>query len=205
MPLPDFTQLQVQPDLLIDWMQTNLLIARVLNNNGLGAQWLTIVPFVHPIYGACTAQDTTGAAMDVYEVVSAGAHAANGLRSYICNYTPGAVENEVIDAHADYCFTTAMNGCSFAMSPAVGGQVTVAHANDPGGPTSQRTQLSTAVGPLTANHTVLEPAAYRRLRPQAGLTATTVAVRMGGTWSLYFQSFESMGGGTYLCYGAMKV
>jgi|GEM_PF-2933200 len=204
MPLPNFGHLQAQPDLLRTWLQSNLLISVNPNNHGLGARWMTIVPFVHPIFGAATAQDTQGHAMDVYEVTTAGANAGNGLRAFICNYVPGTVQQETIGALGDYCFTAAMNGCTFGIGPAVGGQRTVAHANHGGNSVQQRVQLTGVLGPLTGLK-VLEPSAYRRVKPNSRLTATTFGIRTGMNWNFYFQSYESIGNAVYCSYGVMPV
>lgn len=205
MPLPNFAHLQAQPSLLLTWLQTNLLISINPNNHGLGAQWLTIVPFVHPIFGATTAHDTQGNVMDVYEIRSAGANAGNGLRSFICNYAQGAVHQETLSVLGDFCFTAAMNGCTFGIGPTVGGQVTVAHANTGGQSGPQRVQLSGVFGGLGGGLKVLEPSAYRRVKPNSRLTATTFGVRTGMNWKFYFQSYESTGNGTYCSYGVMPV
>lgn len=205
MPLPDFAQLQAQPDLLLTWLQSNLLISLNPNNNGGGALWMTIVPFVHPIHGATTGVDTNGNALDVYEIVTAGANAGNGLRCFVCNYVPGQVHSEVLTAHADYCFTAAMNGCTFGISPMANGQVTVAHANTGGNAVAQRVQLNGVLPGGLAAAKVLEPAAYRRVKPNSTLTATTFGIRTGMKWKFYFQSFESLGNGAYRTYGVMPV
>tara|TARA_R110002167_G_scaffold91667_1_gene246539 strand:+ start:692 stop:1306 length:615 start_codon:yes stop_codon:yes gene_type:complete len=204
MPLPDFVTMQAQPDLLLDWLKDNILISRNPVNGGLGAQWVTFIPFIHPIFGLSTGTDASDNPADVYEIVTAGANAGNGLRSFICNYIPGGSPQETLTSLGDYCFTAAMNGCTFGISPNVGGQVTVTHANTGGNHVAQRAQVSGVLGGL-AGATVLEPAAYRRLAPGAGLTSTTFGIRTGGNWKFYFQSYRSTGNGTYHTYGVMSV
>jgi hypothetical protein len=194
--------LQAQPDLLLDWLDSNILISQNPNNGGLGAQWMTIVPYIHPYAGPATGTDKYGHACGVYEITTLGANAGNGLRSFICNYAPGVVHQETLTVHGDYCFTAAMNGCTFGVGPNVGGQVTVAHANSGGATGLQRAQVAGVVGPL-AGAKVLEPAAYRHLAP--GLTATTFGVRTGANWNFYFQSYKSVGAPAYQTFGVMPI
>jgi hypothetical protein len=204
MPLPNFVTMQAQPDLLLTWLQNNLLISRNVNNNGLGAQWLTVTPFVHQLYGNTTGTDADGNAIDVYELTANNAGQNNGMRSFICNYAQHNVHQQDIDAHGDYCFTPNMNGCTFAIGQPNGGTITVAHANTGGNSAAQRQQISGVFGGL-GNLKVLEPAAYRRVKPGSRINATTFGIRSGMTWTFYFQSWESVGNGTYLTYGVMPV
>lgn len=190
--------------MLIDWLNSNLIIAQGLNSNGLGSHWLTLVPYTSPIYPNITCVDGNGNAMGVYKVTNVGANQANGMMGYVCDYTQHNVHSQTIDAQADYCFTPNMNGCTFAVSQPNNGQITVAHANSGGNSQNQLQQISNTMGGLQ-NLRVLEPSEYRRVKPFSRLNATTIGVRSGGDWSFYFQSWESTGGGGHTCYGVIKM
>ena len=200
MSLPNFALMKDQPDLLLDWLDNNILTAAALNNGGNNdPHWVTIIP--KPL---ATGLSFTDEAIDVYELTTKKANEDNGMKSYICNYSQGDVHQQNIDAHADYCFTANMNGCTFAIGPSVDDQITVAHANAGGKPDDQRTQISNVFGGL-GGLKLLEPAMYRKLAPNNNLQATTFGIRTGENWDFYFQSYEPRGQGTYKLYTVAKI
>jgi hypothetical protein len=214
MPLPNFGHLQAQPSLLLNWLNTNLLmaanaglIANVLNPPGTALMTIAAA-LAHPAHGALQASDTGGIPMGVYDITNAGVNAGNGLPSYICNYNAGGVNSVMLGSLGDYCFTVNLNGCTFGIGTAgAGGARRVAHANRGGNTILQRGQIqgAFAAGANLAGLTLLEPAQYRRLSPVLSMQATVFGIREGTNWRFYFQCYSNSGGGQYRVYGVFPI
>lgn len=181
MALPNFAHLQAQPDLLLTWLKNNLLLAGNLQNVGAvgvggGIGQVTIGAYQGPVQSATDASN--GQPMGVYALKN---DPAGALTAYICNYKANDHRSVLIGTHADYCFTTTLNGCTFAVGPVQPGNVRrVSHANTGGNTILQRQQTRTAQqsGNL-AGIALLEPASYRRLSPTLALNTTVFGIRTG--------------------------
>jgi hypothetical protein len=201
-PLPNFAHLQAQPDLLLTWLNTNLLLAGSLQNVGVpgvggGIDQVTIGAYQGPVQNAIDASN--GQQMGFYALRN---NPAGELTAYICNYQAGNHRSWLIGTHADYCFTTTLNGCTFAVGPVQPGNIRrVSHANSGGNTILQRQQTRTAQqsGSL-AGVALLEPADYRRLSNTLSINATVFGIRTGVAWRFYFQMY-SYAGGTATVYG----
>ena len=210
MPLPNFTQFQAQPDLLLNWLRGNLLlagyVANVPNPPGTGMVTIAAPPAVPGIPNV--AINESGVPMDVFRITNAGVNPGNQLPSYICNYLPNTVHSVDIGGLGDFCFTVTLNGCTFGIGPAgIGGARRVAHANRGGNTLLQRGQIQGAfgVGPNLAGLTLLEPAQYRRLSDVLNMQATVFGIRTATNWRFYFQAFSTHGAGNYRVYGVYPI
>ncbi|HJZ58312.1 MAG TPA: hypothetical protein VKE74_25440 [Gemmataceae bacterium] len=211
MPFPNFASLQASPDSLLNWLQTNLLVADGILNvaNPPGTSDVTFINPVVPYPGATVenAVDASGSPIGVYKITNNPAllpgnafNPATSLASYICNYTANGRNGVNLGSLGDYCFTTNLNGCTFAVGPANAHHVRrVSHVNNGGNTVLQRGQVQTehGTGPNLAGLTLLEPAMYRRLNPALSMQATVFGIRTGVQWRFYFQSFSAHIGATY--------
>lgn len=200
MPAPNLATLQADPPALLEWLNDNLLISGTLANvpNPAGTarvrfEQVPDVPF--PPH----AVNMSGRPLGVYQLRSNGTGDHNSVRSYVCNYTPNAVETVTLGSAGDYCFTTNLNGCTFGIGPAVRGVRRVSHANTGGNSLAQRNQTWNAHG-VAANSLgikMLEPAEYRRLNTTTNLQATVFGIRRGLNWSFYYQVYNAVGNCNY--------
>ena len=202
MALPNFAHLQAQPDLLLAWLNTNVLLAGNLQNVGVagaggGIDQVTIGAYQGPVQNAINSSN--GQPMGVHALRN---NPAGELTAYICNYQANNHRSDLIGTHADYCFTTTLNGCTFAVGPVQPGNLRrVSHANTGGNTNLQRQQTRTAQqsGNL-AGIALLEPADYRRLSATLAISATVFGIRTGLAWQFYFQTY-SYANGTATVYG----
>ena len=208
MPAPNLAQLQINPSGLLAWLEDNLLMAGMLQNqaNPNGLIWASIVP--RPPLGnlASLAVKASGKPVDVWNLRSDGGGAHNGLRAYICNYQPQAVNSVDIGFLGDYCFTTNLNGCTYGIGPRqADGTRRVSHANRGGNTILQRTDIQNQnnVGATLPGVTMLEPAEYRRLGGE--LHATVFGIRSGYNWSFYYQSYSYMKENQYRLNGVFPI
>ena len=206
MPAPNIPHLQAAPDLLLTWLNANMLRAPVLNAGPPGTTWATFTPatLLPGIPGgAAVAVNQHGAPMDVFDI-GVGGGAGNGVPAYICNYAAGNCRHVDLGSLGDYCFTVTLNGCSFGVGPfgAAGGK-RAAHANSGGNAILQRNQLQVAfgAGANLAGISLLQPNDYRRLSPTLNLQATVFGIRQGTQWRFYFQCYSSHTHGNYRVYG----
>lgn len=212
MPLPNFAHLQAQPDLILNWLATNLLLAGYIQNvpNPPGTSGVTIIPAPpNPVTGVTVAVNAAGAPVDVYALNNNVAAApANTVPGYICNYAANNVNSVLLGTHGDFCFTITLNGCTFGIGPAHANHTRlVSHANHGGIAHLQREQIRVAhgVGANLAGVTVLEPQLYRRFAVDLNMQATVFGIRTGYDWRFYFQSYSSHGQGTYRMYGVFPI
>ncbi len=200
MALPNFAHLQAQPDLLLAWLNSNLLLAGMLQNVGAaggGIGQVTIGGYQGPVQNATNASN--GQAMGVHALRN---NPAGELTAYICNYQANSHRSVMIGTNADFCFTVTLNGSTFAVGPVQPGNMRrVSHANTGGNTVLQRQQTRTAQqsGSL-AGIALLEPADYRRLSAALAISATVFGIRTGLDWKFYFQMY-SYANGTATVYG----
>jgi hypothetical protein len=196
MTLPNFNHLQAQPDLLLTWLQSNLLLAGSVQNvgavgSGGGIAPMTIGAYAGPVQSATNAAN--GAQMGFHAL----RNDPNGqLSAYICNYQANDKRSVPIGTNADFCFTITLNGCTFAVGPVQAGNTRlVSHANSGGNTVLQRQQTRTAQqsGNL-AGVALLEPANYRRLSQTQAISTTVFGIRTGLAWKFYFQVYAYAGG-----------
>lgn len=205
MPLPDFTQLQASPDLLLNWLKTNLLVAdAILNVASPGLSDVTFIPHTaYPGGPLSNAVDDRDSRIDAYTVTNNPGQMPNGqatLRSYVCNYVARKKRHVDVGTRGDYCFTTNLNGCTFAIGPPDAQHVRrVSHANTPGDPAAQRLQTQNAhnTGADLAGLTLLEPSNYRHIGTRLSMQATAFGIRTGLQWAFYFQLFSAHTSGNY--------
>lgn len=110
------------------------------------------------------------------------------FKSYICPYTSGELSYAVLAKEADFCFTFAMDGCTFGVgTPTPTGEVIVSHGNAIGVTEGTGDQENKQKEFATQFHRfglkgLLEPSTYRLSKKHI---STTVGVRVGGKWKFY--------------------
>ncbi len=211
-PLPNFAHLQAQPDLILGWLATNLLIGGYIANvpNPPGTSGVTITPAPpHPVTGLTVARNAAGDPVDVYALRNTVAAApANTVPAYICNYAVNDVRSVLLGTLGDFCFTTTLNGCTFGIGPAQANHTRlVSHANHGGVNHLQLQQIRVAqgVGADLAGVTVLAPQLYRHFAVDLNMQATVFGIRTGYGWRFYFQSYSFHGQGSYRMYGVFPI
>ncbi|MDF1505171.1 hypothetical protein [Roseisolibacter sp. H3M3-2] len=128
-----------------------------------------------------------GRAINCYTVAEA-ADDDPSFRSYICPYKAGDLSYTVLGHEADFCFTFAMDGCTFAVgTPTPNGEVIVSHGNAKGNTEGAGDQASRQQDFATDFHRqgvagVLDPSTYRLSNKHI---STTFGVREGGRWAFH--------------------
>jgi len=113
--------------------------------------------------------------------------------SYICDYQKSEISYQVLSREADFCFTFAMDGCTFGVgSRTPDGEVLVSHGNAAGlteGGTTQAERQRNFASELHGGSVaqILEPGTYR---PSGERVATTFGVRLNGNWSFYYLNYK---------------
>jgi len=210
LPAPNLAHLQAQPNLLLTWLNDNLLLAGLMTNvpNPPGLAWVTITaPPVIPGMPSL-AVNASGRPMDVFTLRTNGGGVGDSVRSYVCNYTANGVHSIDLVNAADYCFTVTLNGCTFGIGPRTPlGFRRVSHANTGGNAFVQRTQTWTQHGVPANSYAIslLEPSEYRRLGGGGNLNATVFGVRTGVSWAFYFQLYTAVGNGNYKVHGVFPI
>jgi hypothetical protein len=116
------------------------------------------------------------------------------FKSYICPYKAGELSYAVLGHEADFCFTFAMDGCTFGVGvPTPGGEVIVSHGNakgitdeGTGDQANKQNEFARDFHRLGLAG-MLEPSAYRLSNKHI---STTFGVREAGRWSFYSLKYK---------------
>jgi len=178
---------------IIAFMKNNLVVAPITQTKEYGrAMGMTLID-ITPI----SAKDAiTSNPVNVY-CLRPAEEGDPIIPIYICDYQGGNICYQVLSDEADYCFTYAMDGCTFSVGTANGsGDVMVSHANSAnltediqGWDTATQQEKQTMMANSLHNSSVqgmLQPDTYR---PNGQKVSTTFGVRKNGAWTFHYLSY----------------
>jgi len=190
------------PNGFMDWH----LVVSSVKTSRVGANFTEKVTFKQLPTSFCMKTDNAGGGRSIPVLILRNARDDEvGIDAYVCDYESGNLKLQMIDRAAKYCFTFAMDGCSFGIgNPTPEGAVLVSHVNIKGGGSNaanvanQRVALEGTHG--TVGSTFMEPHMYMGGDPNK---ATTFGVRnvLKSEWNFYYQNFRVEGPGQYLYLG----
>ncbi|AMW06124.1 hypothetical protein GEMMAAP_17710 [Gemmatimonas phototrophica] len=132
-----------------------------------------------------------GKAVKVY-ALRAAEPGEPSFSSYICDFSTGNISYQVLGRESEFCFTFAMDGCTFSVgSPTGTGDVLVSHGNAKGvteGGDSQVGRQHSFASQLHGGGVaqMLQPGTYRA---DGAKVATTFGLRDRTGWSFYYQNY----------------
>lgn len=149
---------------------------------------------------------------DVYRIQqSAGLDA---FPAYVCDYGEGQLNYQVLSSEADFCFTTTINGCTFAVGAAArDGTVIVSHTNAKPGKLDEEDKQSLGWDPklkATLEGRNWQIDVQKKLAKQfhgkgrfldshtyykkGEVNVTLFGLRQNEKWKFYYQSFRRASG-----------
>ncbi len=209
MPLPDYATLNKNPESLLEYMKTTIILTSDLANSTLlnTPQYLELVPALALPKSTLFRKGTKdGKEISIYSLEHSTKTSSDAaLFSYICDYKKNEHHYATIAKAAKFCFTVTMNGCTFGIgTQSTDGTVIVSHCNR----ASVEKQRHVQMTDVSKGHGkdnlqgVLNPAIYR---VADRMSATTFGIRVKGKWKFYFQSWRSVDMTTIETFGVFEV
>ena len=100
------------PNAFMDWH----LVVSSVKTSRIGAEFTEKVTFKHLPTSFCMKTDNAGGGRSIPVLILRNARdGEDSIDAYVCDYTSGTLQVQMIDRAAKYCFTFAMDGCSFGI------------------------------------------------------------------------------------------